>query len=75
MMEWRGVGKEEEEEEDMEMTSEEGKNAEYKPETSKVIRSSEPRVRITSSTGPQISKVNSLSQGHGSVNQVLVMQA
>jgi len=56
-------GKEEEEreeegEEEKQIKSEEGKDAEYKPGTAKVILSSEPRMQLTVGTGPQTSKVN-----------------
>lgn len=42
----------------MEMTPAEGKGAEYKPGTTKVIHSSEPRLQLSVGTGPQTTKVN-----------------
>lgn len=53
-----GEEREEEGEEEKQIKSEEGKDAEYKPGTAKVIHSSEPRLQLSVGTGPQTSKVD-----------------
>lgn len=51
-------GRRKERRKNMEITPEEGKGAEYKPGTAKVIHSSEPRLQLSVGTGPQTSKVD-----------------